>query len=102
MRAANGLLVSEDGSREFGGVSIDTRTIAPGDLFFAIRGERLDGADFLTSALEKGASGVVAPHGWHESERRATRRPGNQVVINSDATTAALHARATATRRAPQ
>lgn len=41
-----------------GGVSIDTRTIAPGDLFVAIKGER-DGHDFVRAALEKGAAAAV-------------------------------------------
>ena len=41
------------------GVSIDTRTIEPGDLFVALAGER-DGHDFIPMALERGASGVLA------------------------------------------
>src|SRR5438445_7642972 len=39
--------------------SIDSRTIQPGDLFFAVRGERLDGHDFVEAALAKGAAGAV-------------------------------------------
>jgi UDP-N-acetylmuramoyl-tripeptide--D-alanyl-D-alanine ligase len=41
------------------GYSIDSRTVAPGELFFAVRGERLDGHDFVTSAIERGAVGAV-------------------------------------------
>lgn len=41
------------------GYSIDSRTIAPGELFFAVRGERLDGHDFVTSAVERGAVAAV-------------------------------------------
>jgi UDP-N-acetylmuramoyl-tripeptide--D-alanyl-D-alanine ligase len=41
------------------GVSIDTRTLAPGDLFVALAGTR-DGADFAPAALRAGASGVLA------------------------------------------
>ncbi|MGP8250701.1 MAG: UDP-N-acetylmuramoyl-tripeptide--D-alanyl-D-alanine ligase [Terracidiphilus sp.] len=37
------------------GYSIDSRTIAPGELFFAVRGERLDGHDYVAAALERGA-----------------------------------------------
>jgi UDP-N-acetylmuramoyl-tripeptide--D-alanyl-D-alanine ligase len=37
------------------GISIDTRTIAPGEAFFAIKGDRLDGHDFVEAALSKGA-----------------------------------------------
>jgi UDP-N-acetylmuramoyl-tripeptide--D-alanyl-D-alanine ligase len=42
-----------------GGVSIDSRTLAPGDLFFAIVGPRHDGHRFVPAALARGASGVV-------------------------------------------
>lgn len=41
------------------GYSIDSRTAASGDLFFAVRGERLDGHDFITSALARGAAAAV-------------------------------------------
>lgn len=39
--------------------SIDTRTLACGDLFVAFPGERCDGHDFLATAFEKGASGAL-------------------------------------------
>jgi UDP-N-acetylmuramoyl-tripeptide--D-alanyl-D-alanine ligase len=41
------------------GVSTDTRTLEPGDLYVAIRGKRLDGHGFCGQAIEKGAVGVV-------------------------------------------
>jgi UDP-N-acetylmuramoyl-tripeptide--D-alanyl-D-alanine ligase len=41
------------------GYSIDTRTLSPGDLFFAIRGERFDAHDFVAAALSKGACAAV-------------------------------------------
>ncbi|WP_170548054.1 UDP-N-acetylmuramoyl-tripeptide--D-alanyl-D-alanine ligase [Ruegeria atlantica] len=40
------------------GVSIDTRTIEPGDLFVALKAER-DGHDFVAQALEKGAGAAL-------------------------------------------
>jgi UDP-N-acetylmuramoyl-tripeptide--D-alanyl-D-alanine ligase len=45
------------GDPEFNGVSTDTRTLRPGDLFVALRGERFDGHGFLGQAK---ASGAVA------------------------------------------
>jgi UDP-N-acetylmuramoyl-tripeptide--D-alanyl-D-alanine ligase len=43
------------------GVSIDSRTVQPGELFIAIRGPRHDGHGFVAGALERGATaGVVA------------------------------------------
>ena len=35
------------------GYSIDTRTLRPGELFFAIKGERLDGHDYVEAALRR-------------------------------------------------
>ncbi|MEJ2670487.1 MAG: UDP-N-acetylmuramoyl-tripeptide--D-alanyl-D-alanine ligase [Gammaproteobacteria bacterium] len=44
---------------EFRGVSTDTRTIKPGQLFVALVGERFDGHQFLSAACEAGACAVV-------------------------------------------
>ena len=41
------------------GYSIDSRTIRPGELFFAVQGDRFDGHDFVHQALEKGAVSAV-------------------------------------------
>lgn len=41
------------------GVSIDTRTLVPGQLFFALKGEHTDGHKYVTEAFKKGAIGVV-------------------------------------------
>ncbi|MGH9604376.1 MAG: UDP-N-acetylmuramoyl-tripeptide--D-alanyl-D-alanine ligase [Terracidiphilus sp.] len=41
------------------GYSIDSRTAAPGELFFAVRGERFDGHDFVAAALARGAIAAV-------------------------------------------
>ncbi len=41
------------------GWSVDTRTLAPGDLFFALRGPVHDGHDFVNAALAKGAVSAV-------------------------------------------
>jgi len=55
--AVGGTLQGRDGPLE--GFSIDTRTIARGDLFFAIRGEHFDGHAFLSKAADAGAAGAV-------------------------------------------
>jgi UDP-N-acetylmuramoyl-tripeptide--D-alanyl-D-alanine ligase len=41
------------------GYSIDSRTVAPGELFFAVRGERHDGHDFVSASFERGAVAAV-------------------------------------------
>ena len=45
------------------GVSIDTRTLAPGDLFVALRGETGDGHDHLAAAFARGAAGAMLRQG---------------------------------------
>lgn len=40
-------------------ISIDTRTLQPGDTYYALIGERCDGHDFVAQALERGASRAV-------------------------------------------
>jgi len=48
------------------GVSIDSRRLRPGDVFFAIRGEARDGHQFVPHALERGAVGAVVSRDWPE------------------------------------
>jgi UDP-N-acetylmuramoyl-tripeptide--D-alanyl-D-alanine ligase len=47
------------GDRVFASVSTDTRTLLPGQLFFAIKGERSDGNAFVAEAARRGAVGAV-------------------------------------------
>jgi UDP-N-acetylmuramoyl-tripeptide--D-alanyl-D-alanine ligase len=72
------------------GVSIDTRTLAPGDLFVALEGER-DGHDFLDAAFGAGAAGALA------------RREGSgPCVIIDDTLEALVKLGEAARRRAPR
>jgi UDP-N-acetylmuramoyl-tripeptide--D-alanyl-D-alanine ligase len=45
------------------GISIDSRTLKPGEAFFAIKGDALDGHDFATSAIKAGAVLLVVAEG---------------------------------------
>ena len=45
--------------RDISGISIDSRSIAPGDAFFAIHGERRDGHEFVSAALAANATLAV-------------------------------------------
>ncbi|MBI3333644.1 MAG: UDP-N-acetylmuramoyl-tripeptide--D-alanyl-D-alanine ligase [Candidatus Omnitrophica bacterium] len=58
-RATGGMLLSGSPVQELAGVSIDSRTIRPGDLFVAIRGRRFDGHDFLAEAFSRRAAGAI-------------------------------------------
>jgi UDP-N-acetylmuramoyl-tripeptide--D-alanyl-D-alanine ligase len=44
------------------GWSIDSRTIAPGDCFFALRGPTHDGHDYVASVFERGAAVAIVDH----------------------------------------
>lgn len=48
-----------DGKALATGYSIDSRTIKHGDLFFAVKGDRLDGHDYVEAALASGAVGAI-------------------------------------------
>ncbi|HTV00103.1 MAG TPA: UDP-N-acetylmuramoyl-tripeptide--D-alanyl-D-alanine ligase [Luteitalea sp.] len=80
-------------------VSIDTRTLRPGDLFVAIRGPRFDGHHFVADAIARGAAAVVESdaasvtstavpvivvddtlHGLQEAARVIRRRAASTVV----------------------
>ena len=50
-----------EGTWEVTGVSIDSRTVAPGDLFVALKAAR-DGHDFVADALAKGAGAALVTH----------------------------------------
>jgi UDP-N-acetylmuramoyl-tripeptide--D-alanyl-D-alanine ligase len=73
------------------GYSIDSRTIRPGELFFAVKGENLDGHDFVGQALEKGAVAAVV------SQENSPR--SDVPLIRVDDTLLALQTLATAVRR---
>ncbi len=52
------------------GISIDTRTVAPGEAFFAIKGDSRDGHDFVEAALKAGAGLAVVAAGRRDSFRK--------------------------------
>jgi UDP-N-acetylmuramoyl-tripeptide--D-alanyl-D-alanine ligase len=59
VRATQGALVVGDLAVSVTGVSIDSRTLAVGEAFFAIKGHRLDGHDFVGEAASRGAACLV-------------------------------------------
>jgi UDP-N-acetylmuramoyl-tripeptide--D-alanyl-D-alanine ligase len=59
-----GTLANGPKDAAFNTVSIDTRSLQSGDIFFAIRGPNLDGHRFIPDALAKGALGAVAANAY--------------------------------------
>jgi len=53
-----------DSAIEISGYSIDSRTVGAGELFFAVKGERLDGHSYVEAALKAGASAAVVSMRW--------------------------------------
>ncbi len=84
--ATMGRLAGADAT--FAGVAIDSRTLEPGQLFVALRGERFDGHSFLDAALTRGAGGAMVS--------QPSGLPLPQVVVHD--TQAALSALAAAWR----
>ncbi|HET6454651.1 MAG TPA: UDP-N-acetylmuramoyl-tripeptide--D-alanyl-D-alanine ligase [Armatimonadota bacterium] len=58
--AVNGRLLTGDPISTITGVSTDTRTIKPGELFFALKGENADGHAYVPKAIEAGAGVVIS------------------------------------------
>jgi len=75
------------------GYSIDSRTVQSGDLFFAVKGERLDGHDYVEQALSKGAIGAIV------RKDQLARYPAKAGLLAADDTLIALQTLATAVRK---
>ncbi|MEI6668419.1 MAG: UDP-N-acetylmuramoyl-tripeptide--D-alanyl-D-alanine ligase [Acidobacteriota bacterium] len=97
-RAMGGVLVSGSPSSVVGGYSIDSRTLRPGDLFFAIVGDRLDGHRFIDAAESAGARGFVVSDVSAVSRSTAAAA----ILIQVADTTRALQNLAHAIRRASE
>jgi UDP-N-acetylmuramoyl-tripeptide--D-alanyl-D-alanine ligase len=59
-----------DGATVIARVHTDTRTLAHGDLFVALKGERFDANEFLSDAKAQGAVAAIARHGLEAAHRR--------------------------------
>src|SRR5205085_11852388 len=75
MRAARAGMLPES----VPGLSIDTRTMAPGDAFFAIKGDARDGHDFVPAALKAGAGLAVVA-----ADRRAAMPKNAPLLVVPD------------------
>jgi UDP-N-acetylmuramoyl-tripeptide--D-alanyl-D-alanine ligase len=61
-----------------GGISIDTRSLRPGELFFAIKGDNSDGHDYVAGAFQRGAAAAVVD----EAHADAFRGLGSLYVVH--------------------
>jgi UDP-N-acetylmuramoyl-tripeptide--D-alanyl-D-alanine ligase len=85
LAGTGGALVStagREGDTVLAGVSIDSRTVDPGELFVAIEGPRFDGHDFLAAAAARGARAALV--------RRDVEAPEDLALVRVADTTLAL------------
>jgi UDP-N-acetylmuramoyl-tripeptide--D-alanyl-D-alanine ligase len=76
--AASGGRLQGNAPAIISGISIDSRTVAVGEAFVAIKGERFDGHDFVEPALRAGATLAVVQEG------RGPASPGPLLVVPDD------------------
>ncbi|WP_415166770.1 UDP-N-acetylmuramoyl-tripeptide--D-alanyl-D-alanine ligase [Propionivibrio sp.] len=81
-RAMSGTVDGENAA--FLGVSTDSRSVAAGELFVALRGDRFDGHDFVATAHERGAAAAVADAAGAAALRAAGAVDGLPLIVVAD------------------
>ncbi len=90
LKATGADLVCGDGRQRFAGISIDSRTIAEGELFVAIRGGVHDGHRFIPDVLGRGVTGLLIDGRSLDALPEAARAAGRVVCAAVADTTRAL------------
>ncbi|WP_219836353.1 UDP-N-acetylmuramoyl-tripeptide--D-alanyl-D-alanine ligase [Paenibacillus sp. R14(2021)] len=76
--------IINNGDRLIAGVTINSRAVAPGQLFVPIIGERFDGHDFAADAIAKGAAGTL----WQRDKAVPDALADAPIILVDDTTTA--------------
>jgi UDP-N-acetylmuramoyl-tripeptide--D-alanyl-D-alanine ligase len=82
--AVSGRVLQGSPRKRVEGVSTDSRSIRPGELFIPLKGEHCDGHDFIGQALQAKASGIISSRGW----KGKTLPPDIPVIEVADTLTA--------------
>ncbi len=90
VRAISGKLVKGDKDITFSGIKTDSRKIEKGDLFWALKGERFDGHDFISSAINAGAYGAVIKGSYTNKILGSLKDAQDVVIISAQDTLRAL------------
>jgi UDP-N-acetylmuramoyl-tripeptide--D-alanyl-D-alanine ligase len=90
VKATDGEVLWGDPRQEAGGISIDSRTIAAGEAFVAIRGEVHDGHRFIPDAISRGAAGLVVDRRGREALPAGNRGQSPSFCVAAPDTTRAL------------
>ena len=67
LEATGGQLLVKGDEQRFTSISTDSRTLGPGGLFVALKGEQFDGHQFIAQAISRGGSGVIVDQGEVEN-----------------------------------
>ncbi len=86
IQATGGTLIRGSEDRIFQGVSTDSREPAVEKLFIPLKGDRFDGHDFLITAIEGGAAGVLVQRG--SEKKLGDASTGATVILVGDTLTA--------------
>lgn len=82
----SGTMISGQQETIFSGFSTDSRSIGPGDLFLALKGEQFDGHDFAQKAIDRGAVGIVV----QKNHPLKLSHPNDPAIITVDDSLKAL------------
>lgn len=92
IKATHGRLIRGKETLKVKGVSIDSRTLKPGEVFVAIKGDRFNGHSFIDAARKKGAKAIVVSDMRSISQKISTQVWSNIAVIKVRDTAYALAA----------
>ena len=90
IKTVSGKIIQGDQDCLINRISIDSRNLIPGDLFFAIIGPSFDGHDFIIEAINKGAMGIVVSKSV-SSLLQSEEIDKNKVIVEVKDTLSALH-----------
>ena len=76
---------------EASGITWDSRTVSPGNVYLALVGEHVDGHAFAKQAIEAGASCVLAMHDVSDDACAAARKTGAAIIAVEDTQLAIVH-----------
>ncbi|MGA9408514.1 MAG: UDP-N-acetylmuramoyl-tripeptide--D-alanyl-D-alanine ligase [Bacteroidota bacterium] len=75
-------------NKKITGVSTDSRTIEPGNIFIALRGEKFDGHKFIEDAVKRNAAAVIVDAAWGKENRELSVQLRSTLVVVPDTTKA--------------
>lgn len=77
---------SEESQKNISGISIDSRTIKKGEIFWAIKGDQFDGHDYVKNAVQNGACSIVVQKKFLDRYKNL-----NIPILTVDDTFSAMH-----------